>query len=138
LDPAHKSMVQAIEQFMVVINACHPVQMQFLTAIRPLARDKGPVWHIGKSGYYFGPQNLYLQNVPGKVPKDFGGRMGAITVSTVKPVATENPFKPRLAAFHLEPRPGEWPWVEMGIDVLDQASHNYWGIVTHQDMTKLD
>lgn len=115
-DRAYASMVQAIEQFMFVIKSCHPVQMEFLTAIRPLARDKGPVWHIGGNSHH-APGHLYLQNVAGKV-KNFDGIMDAITVSTVKPAATENPFKPRLAAFHTSAR-NPWPWVECGIDLLD-------------------
>ena len=142
-DPAYGQMVAAIDCFMVVIKACHPVQMTFLSAMRPLARNKGTVWHIQALAGYKSPQRLNV-NLPGH-SNDLGGEMEAITVAAVKtPVKTpavktpEGGLRRDVAVFHLEPRPGGWPWVEMGIDLLDQEAHNYWGQLTGQSMEHLD
>ena len=123
-DPAHESMRKVIDQFMVVIKACHPVQLEFLTAIRPLARDKGPVWHIQDSNYKT-PGDPRRDVPGGKAPISLGEQMDAITVSTVTPGPTENPFEPPLAVFCLSPR-YPWPWVEAGIDMHDQKAYDSW------------
>jgi hypothetical protein len=136
-DPAFAKLVKAIDVFTLVVNQCHLIQIEFLNDIRPLARNKGLVWHVGGASETT-PGPLYLQTVP-KGPKkngeihDFSGRMDAITVSPVRPEPTDNPRKPRLAVFHISPR-DPWPWVEMGIDVLDQGAHNYWGHVSGEKM----
>ena len=136
-DPTFAKLVKAIDVFTLVVNQCHLIQIEFLNDIRPLARNKGLVWHVGgASGTTPGP--LYLQTVPKGAKKNgeihvFSGKLDAITVSPVRPEPTDNPRKPRLAVFHISPR-DPWPWVEMGIDVLDQGAHNYWGFVSREKM----
>jgi hypothetical protein len=140
-DPAYADALEAIDVFMLVVNKSHPIQMQFLNDIRPLARNKGLVFHIGAaSGTVKSlPGPLYLQTVPkgaktnGNI-EGFGGIMDAISVSAVRRAKGDSSLKPRLAAFHTSTR-DPWPWVEMGIDVLDQGAHNYWSQVSGEKMT---
>jgi hypothetical protein len=147
-DPAFVNLVKAIDVFTLVVNECHLRQLEFLNDIRPSAQDKGLVWHVGyvgtsrgKPGVAFNkylPGGFHLQTVPRGVSRNgvlrrFDGLMDTVTVSAVRPGPTDDPLKPRLAAFYLEAR-RPWPLVEAGINLLDDGAHNYWSHVSWEPM----
>jgi hypothetical protein len=140
LDPAYADLVKAIDVFTLVISQCHLLQFEFLNEIRPQARNKGLVWHIGhySSVYPRSPGGLYIQTAPKGANKtgyikQLDGVMDAITVSSVTP-KPEQARKPPLAAFHKSPR-DPWPLGEAGIDLLNQEAHNHWYKVSGNNMT---
>ena len=147
-DPRIAGLVEAIDEFILVVSKCHLRQMEFLDVIRPLARDKGLVWHIGYVGTFgappkgafkkYLPGGFHLQTVPRGVStngvlRPFDGLMDTVTVSAVRPGPTDDPLEPRLAAFYLEAR-RPWPLVEAGINLLDDGAHNYWFHVSWEPM----